>query len=575
MFMKKKSKRVYILLFLIVVFLIILSFSLISITGNAIKFINKCSKDSDCGISKTTFTCSQNQSCKTITIPKCSISSFSNKCSSLTSKQCITCRDGCNTLTKECNNLSNSDLNAPIQISNCKDLQNKLSSSNRSFVLINDIDCSETRSWNNGSGFIPGSEFTGSLDGRGFSISNLYINRKTGHTGLIGYTRGDVTISNLNLLNISFFGNSQSGAFVGYAGPLENGSGSLPITIINCSVTGKITGNNFLGGFVGNGYVGKIVNSHFDGQVRGIGNWSENIGGLVGGGFSGISIINSSASGSVSGKSYIGGLIGKVNSYSFYIENSSFVGNVTAEAQGEIYGDSAGGLVGDGGGAILNSFFNGKISGRMDIGGFIGNIGSPQVNITSSYVVGSLEATGYGHVGGFIGYGSGSLIQISDSYTNVNLTGENYLGGFIGYGLHSKVISSYSLVNLKGQRYIGGIVGDGSGDAISNSFVMGSISGVEYFGHISYPHSISVSNSYALVNLSNSTDAFYSYALRSGLNNSTLVESANYFKGEVINRQPFILWSFGDNKKWKTVSISNCGFDGLPILAWQPDCFRV
>jgi hypothetical protein len=48
------------------------------------------------------------------------------------------------------------------------------------FVLGSDIDCSDTVSWNDGSGFNPiwgGSDFSGVLDGAYFTINDLYINR--------------------------------------------------------------------------------------------------------------------------------------------------------------------------------------------------------------------------------------------------------------------------------------------------------------------------------------------------------------------------------------------------------------
>ena len=57
---------------------------------------------------------------------------------------------------------------------------------NAHYILINDIDASDTSTWNCGAGFKPiGGIFNGSFDGRGYNISDLYINRPfTDNVGL-------------------------------------------------------------------------------------------------------------------------------------------------------------------------------------------------------------------------------------------------------------------------------------------------------------------------------------------------------------------------------------------------------
>jgi len=58
-------------------------------------------------------------------------------------------------------------------------------------VLMNDIDASATRTWNDGAGFEPigtsSNQFTGSFDGQGYKITGLYINRPNSDGGLFGY----------------------------------------------------------------------------------------------------------------------------------------------------------------------------------------------------------------------------------------------------------------------------------------------------------------------------------------------------------------------------------------------------
>ena len=62
------------------------------------------------------------------------------------------------------------------------------------FQLANNISAgiTQTDSWNSGAGFVPvgtnSNAFTGSLNGGGYSISNLYINlSSTNYVGLFGY----------------------------------------------------------------------------------------------------------------------------------------------------------------------------------------------------------------------------------------------------------------------------------------------------------------------------------------------------------------------------------------------------
>ncbi|KKL12757.1 hypothetical protein LCGC14_2532540 [marine sediment metagenome] len=61
------------------------------------------------------------------------------------------------------------------------------------YELGNNINASATSGWNGGEGFDPigssGSEFTGSFDGKGYTINDLFINRpeETG-VGLFGVT---------------------------------------------------------------------------------------------------------------------------------------------------------------------------------------------------------------------------------------------------------------------------------------------------------------------------------------------------------------------------------------------------
>ncbi len=78
-----------------------------------------------------------------------------------------------------------------------------------SYSLANDIDATETSNWNAGNGFAPigiSSPFTGTFNGNGFTISNLFINLPTTNdVGLFGYSLG-ATIENVGLVNANVTG---------------------------------------------------------------------------------------------------------------------------------------------------------------------------------------------------------------------------------------------------------------------------------------------------------------------------------------------------------------------------------
>jgi hypothetical protein len=160
----------------------------------------------------------------------------------------------------------------PYQISTAAQLDKIRFSLGSHFKLTADIDLSnypvgDDNGWqpigdNNNS-------FTGSLDGNGYKITNLTIDRSTtDNIGLFKDNGG--VIRNVILENIIVKGRSTTGGLVG------NNNG----TIINSSVTGNVYGgdNNYnIGGLAGYNY-GTINNSYATGIVSG----GFQVGGLVG-----------------------------------------------------------------------------------------------------------------------------------------------------------------------------------------------------------------------------------------------------------------------------------------------------
>ncbi len=181
---------------------------------------------------------------------------------------------------------------------------------NSHYELVSDINL-DVEPYNAGSGWEPigtnssGSEFKGVLDGKGYTIKNLFINRgSSDFNGLFGATHNAV-LKNISLEDVNITGDQYNGALVGF-----NYS-----QVLNSYSTGSVSGYNHTGGLVGatenyNGSNGLVSNSYSTASVS-----SSNYGasGLVGRLISG-TIQNSFAAGIVSAPSGNGGLIGEKNS---------------------------------------------------------------------------------------------------------------------------------------------------------------------------------------------------------------------------------------------------------------------
>ena len=308
----------------------------------------------------------------------------------------------------------------PFQISNVSQLQNMSADLTAHYILINDIDCAETSSWNTGLGFLPiggdqdlgtggfqGAKFTGSLNGQGDNITDLYINQPGYNwVGFFGWVEVGGEISNVSLKNVSVRGEGRSGGFIG----LNKGN------LNNCSVKGTVTGDAGsswnVGGLIGENDQGSISYCFTDCIV----NSYEYSGGLVG--YNNGFINNSYSTGPMTGgdSEYIGGLVGYNPGT---INNSYATGNVVSSS------NSVGGFVGDTFGYVFNSYATGSVSGNQYVGGFAGE--SVEV-IRNCYATGAVN--GVTDVGGFAGYNDD---RINNSYSTGLVTGTTSVGGFIGW----------------------------------------------------------------------------------------------------------------------------------------------
>jgi hypothetical protein len=242
-------------------------------------------------------------------------------------------------------------------------------------------------------------EFTGTIDGDGFTISGLNkpLFNHLGVGSLIKDLNLDAgTVSGRGILanradgrieNVHVTGNvTDPGGPDGTGGLVGTSEGSIS----GSSATGNVTGEFDVGGLVGSSS-GSISSSWYLGDVRGDGS----VGGLVG-----------SSTGDISG-SFAGGSVLGTNSYT-------------------------GGLVGISDGAISNSYASGDVNGSDYVGGLVG---SQQFNnIFTSYASGDVNGSDY--VGGLVGYYfGGRWNSISITYASGDVTGSGLnVGGLLGFG---------------------------------------------------------------------------------------------------------------------------------------------
>jgi len=204
------------------------------------------------------------------------------------------------------------------------------------YIQTVDIDASSSSYLDYGKGFNPignvNTKFTGSYDGQGFSINNLFISRvQDNEIGLFGYVENGI-LKNINLYKPNITGDIRVGGIVG---ELVNSSNQF---LSNHVKEGYVLGNTTTGGLVGRlGSYSQVHESSYTGTVTGYassqnfngGGDPKNIGGLIGK-MKPNSVLNKSFfKGYVYGVSYVGGIVG-INSGD-EISNSYSIGKVIGE----------------------------------------------------------------------------------------------------------------------------------------------------------------------------------------------------------------------------------------------------
>ncbi|MBE0662434.1 MAG: T9SS type A sorting domain-containing protein [Bacteroidales bacterium] len=430
----------------------------------------------------------------------------------------------------------------PFEVSSIQDLDNIRNFMHGHYILTKNLDFNEDSSYDpiggweafktsvtTGEGFTPigvtGNRFNGLLDGNGYSIRNLYINRPTAdEVGLIGYSNGAGEVRNLGVIDVNISGEYYVGAIVGYS----HG------TVSTSYSTGIVEAFQTAGGLVGinNGLAatdpGLIKNSYSQAYAQAS---SSRAGGLSGWNYYG-EIINSYATGGVSSPSNTGGLVGTsssgstTNSY-WNSETSAQVGsnggdgltmaqmkqassfsgwdfaNIWAINPGSSYPylqentqvpppapipfevssiqdlDNIRNLMH--GHYILTKDLDFNDDGSYDpVGGWEAfktsvttGLGFAPIGVTGNRFNGLLDGDGYSISNlyinrptaddiALIGYSNGAGEVRNLGVTDVNITGRYYVGAIKGYS-HGTIATSYSTGEVMAVQTAGGLVGINNG----------------------------------------------------------------------------------------------------------------
>ncbi len=421
---------------------------------------------------------------------------------------------------------------------------------NGDYMLANEIDASVTSSWNSGQGFaclgalkqLPMGTpsgfqggFTGSLDGMGYTISDLTIERSgESYVGLFGCLTESARVTNLTLSG-SISGQSSVGGIAGKNLGLIRNVANKAAVKGNSSVGGITSTNYGTVEFVSNsgsitatngGSVGGIASSNGDGNKTGIIKYAENTGAVIGwGNLGGIAGVNNSK-GTIENAVNQGSVTSNVNDSTGFggisginkgtIKDVVNEGDVKIYKEGTMGGNSVGGISGNNidKGTIENAVNKGAILGGVAVGGIVGeNSGSIRNTENSGNIIGVISAaggivgrnangkgsvieafnsgdvSGNGYIGGIVGNNKGGLIEAAANEGNISAD-QQLAGGIAGYNTNGgKIVnaSNKGIItsgNSKGDSFVGGVCGANANALVDGVYNTGAVEGADNVGGV-------------------------------------------------------------------------------------------
>ena len=285
---------------------------------------------------------------------------------------------------------------------------------------------------------------------------------------LLGYNAGTVRDSSASCAatatgaNAPPTGIDRAGGLVGQNANEVGGPG----LIRDSSATGVVSGDSVAGGLVGqNGSNGQVTGSSATGAVS-VSDAEGKAGGLAGILNGGADVRDSSATGAsaVAGSgpnSFVGGLVGQIDSTGTTVTDSYATRAVSASGAGSFagggLGNLAGGLAGviSGGAIVSASYATGNVSttaANSKLGGLAGRVDTTATLVRATYATGTVTTSGGGTntLGGLVGETAGApdganphLIHSSYATGRVSASGggTNALSGLVGAAVGGAVTS--------------------------------------------------------------------------------------------------------------------------------------
>ena len=269
--------------------------------------------------------------------------------------------------------------------------------------------------------------FSGTLDGAGYTIRGLSVNRVMCNAGLFGYTK-NATVRNLNVSgNVS--GIKRTGGVIGMmeGGAMDNVN--FTGTVASHGVAGAKRTGSYTGGIIGQSHGVTVTNVTFRGSVTSEG---ANARGILIEGFAEDVEIGC----------YTGGIIG--HSYTAHTAMYSTVSNVA------VWG-------------AVNATAAPDGRGGKFVGGIVG--GGSSISLTDAYAY--VNVGGASYVGGIAGYAEGENreFKITNCAAEGTAGGTSYVGGIaggVGTCNRAKVKNCFTAVTVTapvGAEYIGAVIG--------------------------------------------------------------------------------------------------------------------
>lgn len=297
--------------------------------------------------------------------------------------------------------------------------------------------------------------FTGKFNGNRKSISHFtYSDAAADYVGLFGQVEGAGLVKNLNLIDAHVTGKTFVGAL----------AGEVKGNVDNCFASGIVIGSDRVGGLIGRFWetdtTTTVKNSRAEVDVSGTNGF---VGGLIG--WVRGKIEGSSAKGTVTTTSSVdraGGLAG-VGDLAEFVKCSS-----ESTVTGRNY---IGGLVGYVVGSVLESKTKSTVNCFSYCGGLVGTISTNGLTgkISKSFAEVTVNS-GSMAVGGITGYvGTGFSVDNSYAVVTINTT-STFQAGVVGYTI-GPVTNSYAIPIITGAATSrAGVTVVGAGGSVANSF---------------------------------------------------------------------------------------------------------